>query len=83
MKKVTILTVLTIFILGFSGLYAQTNIGFNGIGGFVGLAMPEDPIDNTFALGAKADLGTIFMPELAFEAEVAISSKSYGAGQYD
>ncbi len=82
MKKVAILTMLIVFILGFSGLYAQTNIGFNGVGAFVGLAMPEDPIDNTLAFGAKVDLGTIFMPELAFEAELAYWSKSYDEGQY-
>ncbi len=83
MKKLTILAVLAVFVFSFSGVYGQTNIGFNGIGGFAGLAMPEDPIDNTFALGIKAALGTIFTPDLAFEADLAFWSKSYDATYYE
>jgi len=83
MKKFLSAGVLVVFILSFSGLYAQTNIGFNGIGGFAGLAMPEDPIDNTFALGIKAALGTIFTPDLAFEADLAFWSKNYEHTYYE
>jgi len=83
MKKLAVVAVLSVFIFSFSGLYGQTNIGFNGIGGFVGFAMPEDPIESTLALGAKADLGTIFTPDLAFEADLAFWTKGYESTYYE
>lgn len=83
MKKLVTAAVFIIFVLSFSGLYAQSNIGFNGIGGFLGYAMPEDPIDNTIAFGAKADLGTIINPNIGFEAQLAFWSKSYDETYYE
>lgn len=83
MKKLATLAVVIIFIMSFSGLQGQTAIGFNGIGGFIGFAMPEDPIESTFALGAKADLGTIFSPDVSFEADLAFWSKSYDETYWD
>ena len=47
--------------------YGQANIGFKGIGGKVGLVMPEDPIESTFGLGVVANLGTI-TPDIHLDA---------------
>lgn len=60
----------------FSGFSSAANIGFNGIGGKIGLVMPEDPIDNTLGFGVLVDLGTI-IPNLKLEGCVDYWGKSY------
>jgi hypothetical protein len=53
---------------------AQTNLGFKGVGGNVGVVSPED-MDATFGLGLHLDHGTI-VPNLALESRVDYWSKS-------
>ncbi|MBN2412914.1 porin family protein [candidate division KSB1 bacterium] len=79
MKKLYMLLVILIaFTLS---AMAQTEIGFNGVGGRVGLIMPEDPIDNTFGFGLNADLGTI-SPKIKFGAFIDYWSKSYDEDEF-
>lgn len=75
---VGIAIMLFVMTLGSSAL-AQSDIGLYGIGGRLGLVMPEDPIDNTFGLGIHADLGTI-TKDIHFEALIDYWSKSYKTG---
>ncbi len=72
MKKLLILAMM----LMFSTLFAQSDIGFKGVGGHVGFVMPEDPIDNTFGFGLDADLGPL-MPNLRLGLFLDYWSKSY------
>jgi opacity protein-like surface antigen len=74
MKKLVIVVALFFVFAGLS--FAQSDIGFYGFGGRVGFVMPEDPIDNTIALGLNGDLGTI-MPNLALFVYIDYWSKSY------
>lgn len=76
MKKFLLMLVVAILILGCTSLFGQTNIGFNGIGGAIGYAMPSD-IDNGLGFGAVADLGTIINPDIAFGADILFWSKKY------
>ena len=47
---------------------SESTFGFNGIGGQLGLVLPEDPVDATFELHGFANLGAPFssVPELVF-----------------
>ena len=59
--------------------FAQSNIGFNGVGARVGYVMPEGDIENTFGLGLNADLGTI-TPTISLEAFLDFWGKKYDSG---
>ncbi len=58
MKKVVLLSGVVLLLL-ITSVFAQSQIGFNGVGGRFGFIMPEDPIENTIGFGVNADLGTI------------------------
>ena len=73
-----ILILLLVFVTA-CPLLSQTDIGFKGIGGHVGLIMPEDPIDNTIGFGLQADLGKI-NENIALAAILDFWGKSYDAG---
>jgi opacity protein-like surface antigen len=72
MKKIVIIAM--IFMV--STAFAQSEIGFKGVGGHVGFVMPEDPIDNTIGFGLDADLGTL-MPNLHLGLYLDYWQKSY------
>lgn len=72
---------LIVLCLAVTVAYAETNIGFNGIGGRLGYVMPEDPIDNSLAFGAVADLGQL-SPDIDFEANLIYWSNSEGAWKW-
>jgi len=77
MKKMFLLSVILLSLT--LTAMAQTEIGLNGVGGRLGLIMPEDPIDNTFGFGLNADLGTI-TPVIKLGAFLDYWSKSYDVG---
>jgi opacity protein-like surface antigen len=80
MKNIVKLFTVVIAVLFVANLsYGQANIGFKGIGGKVGLVMPEDPIESTFGLGVVANLGTI-TPDIHLDAFIDFWSKSYDSG---
>ncbi len=74
-SRVVILGTFVVFLLLVSSVFGQ--IGFNGIGATVGYIFPEDPIESTIAFGARADLGTIFSPNMTLMAEFLYWSKGY------
>ncbi len=76
-----ILIVLVISLLSVP-TFAQSDIGFKGIGGKIGYVMPEDPLDATITFGAVADLGT-FMPALHWDASIQYWGVSYDIGIYE
>ena len=83
MKKVNVLVAVVVICFVFSGFaVAQNNIGFNGVGAFVGFAMPDN-IDNTLAFGAKADLGTIMDGKVAIEGDLSFWKKSEDEGTWE
>lgn len=55
---------------------AQADLGLKGLGVKAGFALPEDPIDNTFALGAHGRFGTV-MPSLAVDGFVDLWFSGY------
>jgi hypothetical protein len=73
--------VLLLGILAFCTVQASANsdIGLKGIGVKVGLLVPEDPLDNTFTIGAVADLGT-FIPQLHWDVSLQYWSAGYNQG---
>jgi hypothetical protein len=60
---------------------ANSDIGLKGIGVKVGFLVPEDPWDNTFTIGAVADLGT-FIPQLHWDASLQYWNAGYNVGVY-
>jgi opacity protein-like surface antigen len=62
---------------------AQTAIGFNGIGGHVGFAMPEDPIKSTLAFGARADLGTFMKENIKLAGDLLFWSSGEDEAYYE
>ncbi len=60
-------------------VYAGADIGLYGLGGRIGLVMPEDPIESTFGLGVQADLGTI-TKDIHLGAFIDYWGKSYDTG---
>ncbi len=84
MKKGFISLVVLVFLTS-SGLMAQTDIGLKGIGGKLGLVIPEGNIENTIGFGAVADLGTVeIADDLVFDIHGYLDywGKSYSAFQY-
>ncbi len=80
MKRFFGYAILVVLVLAFAlPTYAQTDIGFKGIGARLGYVMPEDPIDNTIGFGVQADLGTI-IPEIHVGALIEYWKKSYDVG---
>lgn len=78
----TLLVSMVLFVLNLSlgsVAIAQSGIGFYGIGGKLGLIMPEDPIESTFGLGIHADLGQI-TKDIHLSALIDYWSKSYDSG---
>ena len=59
-----------------------TGIGLIGIGGKVALVIPEGEADNTFGLGAVADLGDI-VPQLNLEASADYWGDSWEIPGYE
>ena len=80
MKKYFI-TVLAILMLS-SFAFAQSDIGFKGVGGKLGYIMPEGDIENTIAFGAVVDLGTI-TPTIHLNGLFEYWGKSYDIGYYE
>lgn len=62
--------------------FGQSDIGFKGIGGLLGYIDP-DIRETTFAFGPRADLGTIFSPNVGFFADLLYWGKSYGDDGFD
>lgn len=80
MKKLSTVTVLLIFSLLISNAnYAQTDIGFKGIGGKLGYVSPEDPIESTIGFGAVFNLGQI-ISSVKLDAGIDYWSKKYESG---
>ena len=61
MKSIFRLLAIAIFILSLTGMsYGQMNIGFNGVGGKLGIAGPEgDGLGSPIMFGVLVDLGNI------------------------
>ncbi|HDQ46204.1 MAG TPA: porin family protein [bacterium] len=78
MKVMKPLTIVIAVLLSVS-LFAQTQIGLNGVGGKIGYVDPEGGIESTIGFGVVADLGTI-TPKIAFEADIFYWGKSYDFG---
>jgi opacity protein-like surface antigen len=79
MKKGMLFSAIILFAF-MSNATAQLNFGFNGIGGKVGLIMPEGGIDNAIGFGAVADLGTFTMSsvgDIALGASLDYWAKNY------
>lgn len=57
-RQLTRVVVLACFVLA-AVASAEVNLGFNGVGGHIGLAMPEGSIGNPIAFGANFDFGTL------------------------
>ena len=76
--------ILIVFVFSFLSVpaFAQSDIGFKGIGAKIGYVMPEGDLDATFTFGAVADLGT-FMPALHWDASVQYWGVSYELGFYE
>lgn len=64
-------------ILVFAGVGNATDISLKGIGGQVGLVMPDNVGDNTIGFGVVADLGTI-TPALRLEGSADYWGNSWG-----
>ena len=79
MKKMFLLSVILLAMT--LTVMAQTEIGFNGVGGRLGYVMPEDPIESTFGFGLNADLGKI-TPTIKFGAFIDYWSKSYDEEEF-
>jgi hypothetical protein len=56
-------------------VFAQTGLGFYGIGGGIGFVFPEAGIGTTFGIWARAAVGSFFMPNLFFHGDVLFWSK--------
>lgn len=82
MKKMLVVSLMISFILSFATVGSAMDIGFKGIGGKVGLVIPDYLGDNTFGLGVIAAMGTI-IPELRAEASVDYWGKSWDAGYWE
>jgi opacity protein-like surface antigen len=76
MKKMIVIgCLLTIFAV--IPVFSQgTNIGFNGIGGGLGFLDP-DGVESTIGIFVRADLGTIFQPNIGLAAEILYWGKSW------
>lgn len=62
--------------------FAESNIGLNRIGGLFGYIDP-DIDETTFAFGPRADLGTLFSPNVGFFADLLYWGKSYSEAGFD
>lgn len=82
MKKMLIVSLMISFILSFATVGSAMDIGLRGIGGKVGLVIPDYAGDNTFGLGVIADMGTI-IPELRAEASIDYWGKSWDVVYYE
>ncbi len=74
-RKAVIISISVFLMLAGASVFAQTNISFMGVGGTLGYISPESDIGSTIAFGARADLGTIFKPNLKLMAEGLVWSK--------
>jgi len=82
MRKSTVILAMLLALMA-GAAQAQTEIGFNGVGGYVGFVMPEDPINSTLGFGARADLGTIINPNIHLAGDVMFWSKGEDEGDYE
>ncbi|MFZ5433574.1 MAG: acyloxyacyl hydrolase [Calditrichota bacterium] len=85
MMRVTTLFILAAFVLslGFAGAsYAESDIGFKGIGGRIGYVDPESEIDGTITFGVVADLGE-WTDNLRWDAALTYWSTGEEAGQWE
>lgn len=76
-RKGLLVTAVLVFAVA-SMAFAESNIGFKGVGGLFGFIDP-DIDETTFAFGPRVDLGTIFSPQVGFMAEFLYWGKSYEA----
>ncbi|MCK5146788.1 outer membrane beta-barrel protein [bacterium] len=81
MRKVVLILLAVCLMAGMAT--AQTEIGFNGIGGYLGYAIPEGDVSNTLAFGARADLGTIINPNIRFAADLMYWSTGEDLGAFE
>ena len=81
MKKVVLLSGVVLLLL-ITSVFAQSQIGLNGVGGRVGYVMPEGEIENTFGFGLNADLGTI-TPDIKLFAYIDYWGKGEDIGHYE
>ena len=83
MKKVVLITVLVFScVLAFAAVGNAADIGLKGLGGRVGLVMPEGGADNTIGFGVVADLGTV-TPQLRLEGFADYWGDSFGAAPFE
>ena len=73
--KIVIVSIAIFVMLAGVSLFGQTNINFMGVGGMLGYISPESDIGSTIAFGGRADLGTIFKPNIKLMAEGLFWSK--------
>jgi len=81
-RKAVIISISVFLMLAGASVFAQTNISFMGVGGMLGYVSPESNIESTIALGGRADLGTIFKPNVRLMGEVMYWSKGYDVGYW-
>ncbi|HHS12355.1 MAG TPA: hypothetical protein ENN03_01150 [bacterium] len=77
-RQLTKIIVLACFTLA-AVASAEVNLGFNGVGGHIGLAMPEGSIGNPIAFGANFDFGTL-MDNLHLTGLASYWSKGWAEG---
>ena len=76
MNKLQIFILSTVIILiSCTKIFPQTDIGFKGIGGQLGIVNPDGPGGSTLMFAAIADLGK-FTPLISFDAHLAYWKKS-------
>jgi len=74
MKRMAFVLLLAAGVVSTHQAAAQTNIGFNGIGGSIAYVSPEN-IDGVFGLGIFADMGQL-SPRIGFEPSLEYWSHS-------
>ena len=83
MKRFVLIVVLVFScVLAFAAVGNAANIGLKGIGGRVGLVMPEGGADNTLGFGVVADLGTV-TSQLRLEGFADYWGDSWGIAPYE
>jgi len=82
MKRIALVLSLALLSVLTLATVSTAELGLKGIGGKVGLVMPEGEADNTFGLGVVADLGTI-TSQLRAEASADYWGDSWGIEPYE
>ena len=79
MRKTVVIAALAV-LCAFGAAQAQSNIGFFGIGGKLGITDPGAGVGSAITFGASANLGTIMDGKIGLQADVTYWAKDYGFG---